>query len=144
MEPLATTGVVLHLADVKDDATLTIEPKDAALGKQTVSLKAVLAGKAQPLWKGVGVVRLISTATPVEVGKTEDDFPAACYGPDGTLWVAYISYHVRDDSRRIESKPYQKQPENFKDLYTPEFGDQVFVKSYHGGKWSEPIAITKP
>src|SRR5262249_49916943 len=35
-------------------------------------------------------------------------------------------------------------PADFKALYTPEFADQVWVKSYRGGKWSEPIAITGP
>jgi hypothetical protein len=145
MEPIATVGVVLHLADVKDDAALTIEPKEAGREKQTVALKDVLAGKAHKLWDGAATVRLISTATLVTVGsKNEDDYPAATYGPDGTLWVAYVSYTVRDDSRRIEQKPYQKQPENFKALYTPEFADQVWVKSYRGGKWSEPTAVTGP
>jgi hypothetical protein len=144
LEAHATVGVVLHLADVKDDATLTIEPKDAAHAKQSVPLKAVLAGHAHQLWKGSGVVRLVSTATPVEVSKAEDDFPAACYGPDGTLWVAYVSYHVHDDSSRIEPKGLLKQPDDFKEYYTPEFADQLFVKAYRGGKWSERIAVTGP
>src|SRR5262249_19581412 len=88
------------------------------------------------------VVRRISTATPIAVGETEDDFPAAAYGPDGTLWVAYISYHLKDKTRRIEQHPFREQPASFKDLYTPEFGDQLFVKYYREGKWSEPIAVT--
>jgi hypothetical protein len=142
MEAIATVGVVLHLADVKDDAVLTIEPKDANLAKTSVPLKAVLAGKAQELWDGGAVVRLVSTATLINDAKTEDDFPAAAYGPDGTLWVAYTSYTVLDDTRRIEQKPLAKQPENFKALYTPDFGDQLWVKSYRGGKWSEPVAVT--
>ncbi len=141
MEPIATVGVLLHLIGVKDDAALTIEPKGEQ-PKQVVPLKGVLAGKAQPLWGGAGTVRLVTTATPVTTGKTEDDFPAAAYGPDGTLWVAYVSYTVRDDSRRIEAPQLKKQPEDFKALYTPEFADQVFVKSYRGGKWGEPIAVT--
>lgn len=142
---LATIGVVLHLSELTDDAVLKIAaPQDTELKDETVALKEVLNGKPQKLWNGAAQVRLISTAIPVATGKTEDDFPAACYGPDGTLWVAYISYTVRDDTRRIEAPPYQKQPESFKDLYTPEFGDQLFVKSYKDGKWSEPIAVTGP
>jgi hypothetical protein len=35
-----------------------------------------------------------------------------------------------------------KQPENFQAFNTPEFGDQLFAKSYRDGKWSEPIALT--
>jgi hypothetical protein len=147
MEPIATVGVVLHLADVKDNATLTVELQAGAKdgrGKQTVALAEVLKGRAHALWGGAAVVRLVSTATTAVSGPTEDDYPAAAYGPDGTLWLAYVSYTVRDDSRRIEQRAFKKQPENFKSLYTPELADQVWLKSYRGGKWGEPIAITGP
>src|SRR5260370_343351 len=92
----------------------------------------------------MAAIRRISTATPIVTAKTEDDFPAAAYGPDGTLWLAYISYTVKDESRRIEAPNFKEQPANFKALYTPEFGDQLFVKYYRGGKWSGPIAVTGP
>jgi hypothetical protein len=142
MEPIATVGVVLHLADLKEVAALTIELKDGEKRKQTVPLGEVLKGRTHPLWGGTAVVRLISTATPVVTGKTEDDYPAAAYGPDGTLWLAYVSYTVRDDSRRIEQKPLTKEPMIFKAFYKPTFADQVWVKSYRDGKWSEPVAVT--
>src|SRR5262249_21574383 len=96
------------------------------------------------LWDGAGVVRLVSTAALVNDAKTEDDFPAAAHGPDGTLWVAYNSYTVRDESRRIEQPPLAKQPESFKGLYTPEFADQLWLKAYRGGKWGAPVAVTGP
>src|SRR5262249_10001148 len=104
----------------------------------------LLAGKTKQLWKGQAAVRRVSAATPVAAGKAEDDHPAAGYGPDGTLWVAYISYTLRDESRRVEQKSFKEQPANFKALYTPEFGDQLFVKYYRGGKWSRPAAVTGP
>jgi hypothetical protein len=141
MEGIATVGVVLHLADLQPDAKLTVHRSNDST---SVAVKDVLTGRRQPLWDGKAVVRLISTATPVVTAKTEDDFPAAAYGPDGTLWVAYISYHVKDDSRRIESAPLKEQPANFRAYDTPEFGDQLFVKYLHEGKWSEPIPITGP
>jgi hypothetical protein len=144
MEGIATVGVVLHLAEVQDDASLTIEPKDGDRAKAQVALKEVLTGKPQKLWDGQAVVRLVSTAVPVTKGKAEDDFPAACYGPDGTLWVAYVSYTLRDTSRRIEQHAYKEPPENFNELYQPELADQLFVKHYRGAKWSEPIALTGP
>jgi hypothetical protein len=143
LEPTASVGVVLHLADVVEGATLTIEVVGQP-EKATVSLSQVLAGRKHAIFSGEAVVRLISTATQVAVGPTEDDFPTAAYGPDGALWVAYISYTVRDEERRIEQKPLKKQPEQFQSLYTPEYADQLFVKSYRGGKWTAPIAITGP
>jgi hypothetical protein len=144
MEGIATVGVVLHLSDIQDDATLTIETAHEGAEKASVALKDVLAGKTQEAWDGKASVRLITTATPLTSGKTEDDFPAAAYGPDGTLWVAYISYRVRDESRRVEQKNLPEQPADFKALYTPEFADQLFVKYFRDGKWSEPLAITGP
>ena len=142
-EGIATVGVVLHLADVAADAVLTVEPPDKDKTKAEVPLKDVLAGKTVPLWDGAAAVRLVTTAVPLADDKTEDDFPAAAYGPDGTLWVAYIAYKDRDDSRRIEAANLKEQPDNFKDLYTPDYADQLFVKYYREGKWSEPIAVTE-
>jgi hypothetical protein len=137
----ATVGVVLHLNDVKDGATLTIEAGDE-LAKTEVPLKKVLAGEAVALWDGKAVVRRVSMATPVVTAKTEDDFPAAAYGPDGTLWLAYISYTLKEEDRRFNHMQVKEQPKDFKGYYTPEFGDQLFVKSYKGGRWSDPIAVT--
>src|SRR5262245_29467868 len=93
MEGIATVGVVLHLADVDLLATLTIEgPPRVARRPAEVVMRDVLSGKPVSLWGGAARVRLITTATQITDGKTEDDFPAACFGPDGTLWVAYIAY----------------------------------------------------
>ena len=142
-EGIATVGVVLHLADVAADAVLTLDPPDKNKAKAEVALKDVLAGKTVPLWDGAAAVRLVTTAVPLAEDKTEDDFPAAAYGPDGTLWVAYIAYKDRDDSRRVEQSNLKEQPDDFKALYTPEFADQLFVKYYREGKWSEPIAVTE-
>jgi hypothetical protein len=141
-EGIDPVGVVLHLADVQDDAELTLAMKTKEQGTARVSLKDVLAGKRVPILGNGAVVRLISTATPVATDKTEDDFPAACYGPDGTLWVAYVAYHNKDEASRTDQKPFREQPKDFKALDQPEFGDQVMVKYNRGGKWSEPIAIT--
>jgi hypothetical protein len=144
VEKLATVGVVLHLADIQAGAQLTVEPDDANREKTTVALTSVLAGKPARLWDGAAVVRLLSTATPVVTAKTEDDFPAAAYGPDGTLWLAYVSYTLKEESRRIEPPPLKEPPADFKDYYTPGFGDQLFVKYLRDGRWSAPLAVTAP
>jgi hypothetical protein len=142
MEPIATVGVVLHLSDLAEAPVVGIDISGPEKLSGKFPLKDVLAGKAESIFDGRGVIRLVSTATPIANSKTEDDFPAACYGPDGTLWVAWIGYHVKDESRRIEQQPLKEQPKSFKDYFTPEFGDQLFVKYFKDGKWSEPIALT--
>ncbi len=113
MEKIATVGVVLHLADVKPDAALTLRRQNKESPEVSVALKDVLAGKPHKVWEGAGVVRLITTATPVVTAKTENDFPAACHGPDGTLWLAYIAYTLKDESRRAEAPNLKEQPKDF-------------------------------
>ena len=143
-EGIATVGVVLHLADVAADAVLTVDSPEKEQGEGGgPAARTCWPASTVPLWDGAAAVRLVTTAVPLTDDKTEDDFPAAAYGPDGTLWVAYIAYTDRDDSRRIEAPNLKEQPENFKALYTPEFADQLFVKYYREGKWSEPIAVTE-
>ncbi len=142
-EGIATVGVVLHLADATADAVLTVQPAEKGKPAVEVPLKDVLAGKTVPLWDGAAVVRLVTTAVPLTDDKTEDDFPAAAYGPDGTLWVVYIAYKDRHEDRRIEAPNLKEQPENFKGFVEPGYADQLFVKYYREGKWSEPIAVTE-
>jgi hypothetical protein len=141
-QKIATVGIVLHLADIKPDATLTLKRTSERALAAEVPLKDVLAGTPKKLWDGAGVVRLVTTATPVVTTKTENDFPAACYGPDGTLWLAYISYTLKDEDRRAEKMSIKEQPKDFKEYNQPEFGDQLFVKCFREGKWSEPVAVT--
>src|SRR5262249_34747646 len=122
---------------------LSVDPRPESDDKKaTVALKDVLTGKPVPLWDGAARVRLVTTATRITEGKTEDDFPAACYGPDGTLWVAYIAYTLKEEGRRIEVSPLKEQPADFENFYTPEFRDQIFVRYYRSGKWSKPFAVT--
>jgi hypothetical protein len=140
----AWVGVVLHLADVQPEATLTLRVKEKDGEPVTVPLRDVLTGQAKNVWDGAAAVRLVSTATPVAATPTEDDFPAAAYGPDGTLWVASISYTIREEDRRAGRMQLPQQPDNFRSFYTPEFGDQLFVRYRRDGKWSEPVAVTEP
>ncbi len=140
LEPIASVGVVLHLEDVTPDAKISVTLKSGE--KAEVALAEVVAGKNALLWKDGAVARLVTAAAPIATSKAEEDHPAACHGPDGTLWIAYIAYAHREPNRRIETVPMQEHPKDFKSFYKPEFAEQLFVKSHKDGKWSEPIAIT--
>jgi hypothetical protein len=142
MEPTATIGVVYHLSDVQPDAAISLSFKEQEIDNVNVPLKEVLAGKTALVADGRAAVRLISTASVVYTGPTEDDFPAACYGPDGTLWLAWIAYHVKEDDRRVEAPNLKEQPKDFKGFFDPTFGDQLLVKYFRNGKWSDPFSVT--
>lgn len=141
LEPIATIGVVLHLQDAQPDARVAIALKDGE--KAEVALGDVRAGKKLDLWNGAATVRLITTATPVADGPTEDDFPAAAWAPDGSLWVVYVAYHLLEDERRIEAPQLKEQPADFKKYHTPGGRDQVMMRRFRNGKWDKPIEVTK-
>jgi hypothetical protein len=140
MEPIATVGITWQLENVAADAKVSL--RLASGEKAEVKIADLLAGKSSSLWNGQAELRRVSAAEGVALGSTEDDMPSAAYGPDGSLYVAYVSYKVREDERRIEP-PYRKgQPKDFKSYYTPEFGDQVKLRRYRDGKWSEVTNVT--
>jgi hypothetical protein len=142
MVKVASVGVVFHLAELQEGATLNIEAGDNL--KAEVAVKEVLNGHAKELWEGKALVRRLATATPLVTAKTDDDFPAAAYGPDGTLWLAYISYTLKEEQRRLPAPNLKEQPKDFKDFFTPEFGDQLLVVAHRNGRWTEPVAVTGP
>jgi hypothetical protein len=142
MEGLASVGVVWHLEQVQADATLTITRAGQESAPLRIPLKEVLSGRRLPLWGGQAVLRRISSTAQLTEGATEDDYPAAAYGPDGTLWLAYVSYTLRDPSRRIEQQPYRTPPKDFRHLYHPELAEQLFLRCYRAGRWSAPLPLT--
>jgi hypothetical protein len=139
---MVSVGVVLRLTDVKPDATLTISAKASEKEPAVVAIADLLTGKEVKLWQGLGLVRRVTAAVPVGSSKTEDDFPSAAHGPDGTLWLAYTAYRVREEARRNAAPPLDKIPDSFKGYDQPGFADQLFVRVQREGKWSEPVALT--
>jgi hypothetical protein len=142
MEPVATVGVVFHISDILPGAELRLEPYRPDLQPATIPLDDVLAGRTQAIWDGAAVVRRVSGTVALSGGQTEDDFPAAAYGPDGTLWLAYVTYMVRDEARRVEATPLPSQPAEFKALDRPGFSDQLVVRYYRDKRWSAPLEVT--
>jgi hypothetical protein len=141
---MSTFGIVLHLRDIQPGATLTIHSREGNLPEVTFPLPGIVGGPGHTFWNGQARVRRISAATPVVMAKTEDDFPAAAYGPDGTLWLAYISYSLRREERRIEQNPLPEQPADFHSFLLPTFADQLMLKYFRQGQWSGAISLTGP
>lgn len=138
---MSAVGVVFHLEAIHDDATLTVQA-GTDQPTVTVTLRKVLSGQPQPIYDGLGVVRLVSTALPLVTQSTEDDFPAACYTPDGSLWVAWQAYRLRDEQRRIRQPRLDRIPEDFSFLHKPGYSDQLLIKCFRNGRWTQPMAVT--
>src|ERR1051325_1562239 len=73
--------------------------------------------------------------------RTDDDYPATAVGPDGTLYLAYVSFTPGLD-RDERAKPWTEAPKDLSFLATPAGGDRVWLRTMKDGKWSEPIHAT--
>ena len=85
--------------------------------------------------------RIPAAARVTDTVQDEEDFPSATAGPDGAVWMAYVAFrhHPRhNDLRAALRAPLQ----DFSALKEAPGGDQVLLRKYYGGKWSEPTPIT--
>ncbi len=143
LEKIATVGVVFHLQDVQANASIEVQFDSHEPKSEKLDIAPILQGKTITLANGDARLQLISTATPVETNRaTENDYPAAAYAPDGSLWVAYISYAIQDENRRQSQQMLKEQPTDFRRFYQPGFYDQLKIRRYAQGKWSEAVAVT--
>ncbi|MDA2923620.1 hypothetical protein MYX65_03010 [Acidobacteria bacterium AH-259-L09] len=68
----------------------------------------------------------------------DDDFPDATLAPDGSVWVAYLSYQRGQplDQEAIQNRQFDSlEPRNN--------GDRVFLIRYEGQQWSAPLEVTE-
>lgn len=138
----ASIGLVFHVEDVRPGATLSIRPLAQELEAVELPLAEILDGQPRRLWDGRGYARRTTVTAPLFPGPTQDDFPAAAYAPDGTLWLAFVRYALRVP-KRAESVLYvAEEPERFDDLFHPEGSDQLVLTPLRDGEWSSPIVLT--
>ncbi|PYT14614.1 MAG: hypothetical protein DMG59_16700 [Acidobacteria bacterium] len=69
----------------------------------------------------------------------EQDYPAAAADKAGNVWLAYLEFRHHPDHDWIRATPNE-----FDLLAAKPGGDQILVKRYSKGSWSEPIPITQP
>jgi hypothetical protein len=136
--PVQDNGVIIGLKGV--DAATTVEIKTEQ-GIVTVALRDLQYGVVVPQLDGR--LEIERTAAPEELtgGATDDDFPAAAVGPDGTVYVAYVSFTPGLD-RNERARSFSESPKDLSYLKTPPGGDQVMLRVLRGNAWSDPLAVT--
>ncbi len=86
----------------------------------------------------IGVVRQTAT-TRLTGDATEDDFPDALKGPDGSVWMVYVEY--KPETPRLNQAP--SRDEFDKVLVPTTNGDQIRLRRYDGKAWQPAIDVTK-
>ncbi len=131
-------GVVLTLADVTPASVVEVKTPHGAFQFKAAAL---VLGEAQDDLNGAVEIERVAVSTALTTGRTDDDHPAAVTGPDGTVWVAYVSFTPGLD-RDERARSLDKEPADFSFLATPAGGDQLWLQARKGGKWAPPIAMT--
>ncbi len=136
--PIADNGVILHLVDVTEDSEVSITtPK----GNLRFKLSEIPYGKVLEKLDGAVDIERTAATRQVTQARTDDDYPAVAVAPDGTTYVACVSFTPgidRDERRRA----WTKSPGDFAFLAQPPGGDQIWLRVAKNGQPGEPLAVT--
>jgi hypothetical protein len=138
--PFVANGVVVWLAGANDSTQLRVK---TAQGDFTVRLADIPYGKMQHALDGRVMADRIPPASEITSTPDEQDYPAVAADRNGNLWLAYLEFRHNPDHDRIRAN-YLEPPKDFSDMKAPTGGDQILVRKFSAGAWSEPIAITPP
>ncbi|MEO7653612.1 MAG: hypothetical protein ABIZ80_24400, partial [Bryobacteraceae bacterium] len=137
---IVANGVIVWLDGESDSTELQVKTPQ---GSFTVRLGDIPFGKASFALNRRAMADRIPAAAQITSSTEEQDFPAAAADKDGNIWLAYLEFRHSADHNKLRAA-LKSEPKDFSHLTTPTGGDQIFVKKYSGGQWSEPIAITEP
>jgi hypothetical protein len=134
----AVTPARLHVTvDAPLTASITIKTKR---GDIAFNLADLALGKPAEFLDAHARVRRGPVSLPITDDPNEDDFPAAAVAPDGTIWLAYVSYQ-RGNPIQLPSDG--SVPTDWSTLVTKGNGDQLRLLRFDGWYWSEPIIVSE-
>lgn len=137
---MGDNGVLLSFTDVTEDSQVTIKTPQ---GEIAFKLGDVAFGKPVGQLKGAVELQRTAASVPLTDARSDDDYPSATVGPDGTAWIAYASYTPGLD-RDERAKGYDKEPADLQSLATAPGADQLWLRNVKGHENGSPIAITAP
>jgi hypothetical protein len=137
--PVQDNGVILNLAGATDETRISVT---SAQGNFDFRLSEIPYGTDVQRLEGRVQIERTAAAVQLTTGRTDDDFPATAVGPDGTVYVAWVSFTPGLD-RDERARPFETEPADLSFLATPPGGDQVWLRTLRDGEWSEPAAVTE-
>lgn len=115
---------------------------ETAQGAFEFTLGEVTLGGGKTFLDGLAKLSRLPASATIVSAPTEDDFPSAAVGRDGSLFVAWTAFtHGKGFERRMEA---EAEPKSFDALDDPTGGDQVFMMRQIDGRWGLPEAVTAP
>jgi hypothetical protein len=132
--PVVANGVLVLLDRESENSEVNIRTSQ---GNFSVRLREVPYGVTKKLLDGKALVDRVPEWSQVTSSPDEQDNPAVASDKAGNVWLAYVEFRHNPNHDRIRLTPNQ-----FDLMTAPPGGDQILLKRYSNGSWSEPIAIT--
>ena len=137
--PITDNGVLISLTDVTDQSKVSVK---TAKGEFAFKLADLPLGKLTgQLGGAVEVERTAAAQQLTTDGKTDDDYPSAAVGADGTTWIVSQSF-TPGLNRSERAKSYVEEPADMTFLAKAPGGDQLWLRAMKGRQPGEPIAVT--
>ena len=136
VRPFSANGVVVSLTGETEDSTLEVRTPRGAF---SVRLSEIPYGRAKSGLDGKAVAERVPPFQRITSDAQEQDQPAAVADSSGNIWLAYFEFKHNPDHDKIRNTP-----NNFENMTVKPGGDQVLLRKYANGAWSEALAITPP
>jgi hypothetical protein len=121
-----------------EDATVRVATKQ---GEFSFRLGEIVFGQPKLFLDGRVRVERIPASFRLTSATTEEDFPVAVTDAKGNLWVAFTVYTHGGQPNLGE--PLTEEPKDFEFLRPKGNGDQIWLMSFDGKRWSEPMPVTE-
>jgi hypothetical protein len=105
-------------------------------GEFAVKLADLDRVRPRSVLDGKGSVLLQDPAIRLTGSSTEDDYPAMARAPDGSIWMASVSYHA--EAPRLN----EVGPTEFGLLTPTTNGDQILLRRFDGKAWQPAMPVT--
>ncbi|MSV29195.1 MAG: hypothetical protein EXQ52_10715, partial [Bryobacterales bacterium] len=134
--PFSANGVIVSLTGETEDSALEVQ---TPRGVFAVRLNEIPYGKTKPGLDGKALAERVPPFERISSDAQEQDQPAAVSDSSGNVWLAYLEFKHHPDHDKIRNTP-----DNFDNMTAKPGGDQILVRRYTAGAWSDPLAITAP
>lgn len=133
----ATRLRVVATIDAPPDANIRIMTRQ---GEFAFALAELRSGKRREFLDGNAAAETAVATTQLTTADTDDDFPAAATGRDGTNWLVYVAYRHGSNIQLPDSGI----PDDWSSLVTRGHGDQIKLLRFDGTTWSDAGNVTDP
>ena len=134
--PFSANGVVILLSGETEGSSLEVK---TPRGTFSVRLSEIPYGKTKSGLDGKAVAERVPPFERITSDPQEQDQPAAATDSSGNIWLAYLEFKHNPDHDKIRNTP-----NDFDSLTAKTGGDQILLRKYANGSWSDAIAITPP